>query len=153
MRFKLLCFILTAILATHSFGQTVTHGPIVGGVTSYSAVFVLRTDAPAWVQVELSTSQDFSTSMWTSAFNTANDSDYFGKVFASELTSSTEYYYRAVIGESPVVDGIERRFSTFPINTSKNGILVNSSSTRFFSSMIKRLLFSILLSALIIFWR
>jgi alkaline phosphatase D len=75
----------------------------------------MRTDAPAYVQVELSTSPEFTSTIWSEGVHTENDSDYFGKVVAVELQSSTEYYYRAIIDESPVADGIERRFSTFPI--------------------------------------
>ena len=106
----LLFNILTGIL----FGQNLTHGPVVGGVTDESAVFVLRTDTNAIVQVELSTVTDFSDSNLSTAFSTENDSDYFGKVRIEGLEAGTQYYYLAVMNTEPVIEETARSFRTFP---------------------------------------
>jgi alkaline phosphatase D len=111
---KIYTILLFNILTGIIFGQNLTHGPVVGGVTDESAVFVLRTDTSAIVQVELSTTTDFSDSNLSTALNTENDSDYFGKVRIEGLEAVTQYYYRAVINTEPVIEDIARTFRTFP---------------------------------------
>jgi len=114
MRLSLLCVVLLFFLDCILSGQEVTHGPIVGGVTDNSAVFVLRTDSTAWVQAELSRSINFTNPIFSTVFNTANDSDNFGKVEVTGLQADSRYYYRAVVNEVPVTDDLERSFHTFP---------------------------------------
>jgi alkaline phosphatase D len=111
---KIYITLFFSLLTGIVWGQNLTHGPVVGGVTDKSAVFVLRTDTSAIVQVELSTATDFSDSILSSAFNTENDSDYFGKVRIEGLEAATLYFYRAVINTEPVIENTVRSFRSFP---------------------------------------
>jgi alkaline phosphatase D len=114
MKSELKITLLLLFLSGFSWAQIVTHGPVVGGVTDNSAVFVLRTDTSANVQVELSTIINFSQSLLTSAVNTANDSDYFGKVRIEGLEPDTQYFYRAIINTEPVIEEPVRSFVSYP---------------------------------------
>jgi phosphodiesterase/alkaline phosphatase D-like protein len=114
MKSELKITLLLLFLSGFSWAQIVTHGPVVGGVTDNSAVFVLRTDTSANVQVELSTIINFSQSLLTSAVNTANDSDYFGKVRIEGLEPGTQYFYRAIINTEPVIEEPVRSFVSYP---------------------------------------
>ena len=114
MQIRLLSVLVIGLLSGILSAQTLTHGPIVGGVTDTSAVFVLRVDTAALVQVEVSVAQGFGNSVFSNTVNTENDSDNFGKVQVTGLQPATRYYYRAVINESPVIEDIDRYFHTFP---------------------------------------
>ncbi len=91
---------------------TLTHGPLVGGVTDSHAAFVLRASMEANLQIEVSEQADFSHSMLTEAFHTVTDSNFFGKVAIHHLAPKTKYYYRAVIDGQPVTHDA-RSFETF----------------------------------------
>ena len=97
-----------------SWAQRVTHGPIVGGVTDKSAVFVLRTDSSTLVQVELSTDPEFTMSLYSTSFETESSDDYFGKVNIDGLEESTLYHYRAIINSEPATPNPAGSFMTFP---------------------------------------
>ena len=96
------------------YAADLTHGPVVGGVTSQSATFVLRVDAAADVSVELAMNKDFSGSVFTNTVSADSARDYFVKVTVSGLAADTRYYYRPVIDGMAWDDGLERSFSTFP---------------------------------------
>jgi alkaline phosphatase D len=115
MNFQLNIAVLILLIFGTSWAQMLTHGPVVGGVTEKSAVFVLRTDSSSIVQVELSPGEDFRNSVLTSSFNTANDPDYFAKVRIEDLEEETLYYYRAIINSIPVIEKKIRSFKTFPL--------------------------------------
>ncbi|HAP70728.1 MAG TPA: hypothetical protein DCR04_13570, partial [Flavobacteriales bacterium] len=62
---KLFAFTLAAIPFFGS-SQTITSGPVVGGVTSESARIYIRTDVPTEFDIELDTLENFGTSFtWT----------------------------------------------------------------------------------------
>lgn len=108
------------LLSMPALAQNLTHGPIVGGVTHESASFVFRVDAEADLQIQLSTSDDFTNPMITPVFHTVSDSNFFGKVSMDGLSASTLYYYRPVIDGQPLEDGVVRHFTTFPAPGSSN---------------------------------
>jgi alkaline phosphatase D len=102
------------LLCALSWAQKVTHGPVVGGVTDKTAIFVLRTDSSAYAQVEISTDPEYNNSLLSTSFNTENDSDYFGKVSITGLEEATLYYYRAIINSVPETSSPAGSFQTFP---------------------------------------
>lgn len=96
------------------FAQTVriTHGPVVGGVTSTSARILVRCDTTARVQMELSPDTTFSTGIVSSTAMAVPDSDFFVIVDVAGLQPDTRYYYRAVLNGQP---GEQLgHFTTFP---------------------------------------
>ena len=93
-------------------GQIVTHGPICGGVSDTGAVFILRTDTVAIVQIELSSDSLFNNSLFTDTIDSGNDSDNWAKLQVSGLQPSTRYFYRAVLQNTP--ENKQRYFYTFP---------------------------------------
>jgi phosphodiesterase/alkaline phosphatase D-like protein len=78
-------------------GQIVTHGPICGGVSDTGAVFILRTDTVAIVQIELSSDSLFNNSLFTDTIDSGNDSDDWAILQVSGLQPFTRYFYRAVL--------------------------------------------------------
>lgn len=94
---------------------SVTHGPIVGGVTSESAVIFLRTSAEADVRIVASTSPDFSPPRVFSSMTTAlaeNDSTVHTQL--TDLEPGTTYYYTALVGLRPAILPGPPRFQTAP---------------------------------------
>ncbi len=96
------------------WSQQVTHGPVVGGVTSGSAVFVVRVDAPADVQLELSPVNTFAYALRTASALADEENYYFVKLYAGGLQPETEYFYRVVINGVPATTLPAGRFRTFP---------------------------------------
>jgi len=94
------------------FAQKLTHGPIAGGVTSTSARFYVRVDATAQVNVQLSTSQNFSASLFGGEQVAAAANDFAVLIDANNLVADILYFYRAVVNGAPV--GEVRQFRTFP---------------------------------------
>ncbi|MFT7153803.1 MAG: alkaline phosphatase D, partial [Alteromonas macleodii] len=89
----LLSFFLSPIIL---FGQSITSGPVVGGVTSESARIYLRTDVPTEFDIEFDTLSNFGTSfIWTDSTR----SNQFNTVIADVegFEPFKEYYYRFLI--------------------------------------------------------
>jgi alkaline phosphatase D len=102
--------LIAAVLA-----QSVTHGPVVGGVTETSATFVIRGDSSANLFIELSTTPDFNNTIRSELFYTISDSDFFGQVVISGLEEKTLYYYRVLINDTIVDEELSRSFKTYPL--------------------------------------
>jgi hypothetical protein len=82
------------------FSQSITSGPVVGGVTSESARIYIRTDVPTEFDIELDTLFNFSTSfIWSDSTR----SDQFNTVITdvAGLEPFKEYYYRFLINGQP----------------------------------------------------
>ncbi|MDZ7361978.1 MAG: alkaline phosphatase D family protein [candidate division KSB1 bacterium] len=94
------------------FAQKLTHGPFAGGVTPASARFYVRVDTTARVNVELSTSQNFSASLFGSERVAEAANDFAVLIDATNLVADILYFYRAVVNGAPV--GEVRQFRTFP---------------------------------------
>lgn len=96
------------------FAQILTHGPIAGGVTSDSASFYVRVDTVARVNIQLSTTENFTTviSGTEQAVSAAND--FAALIRVGGLLTDILYFYRAVVNGAPA-DEI-RQFRTFPPN-------------------------------------
>ncbi len=111
---RITAFLMFLISISLCYGQTITHSPVVGGVTSSEASFVVRTENTDSVKVELSTDNTFSSVLSSNYFVVNNEIDGFVKLSIQGLTSDTKYFYRFVTNEIRYDDGRERYFKTFP---------------------------------------
>jgi len=97
-----------------ALGQAnVTHGPIVGAVTSNSARILLRVDNPLEVRYEFDTDGKFTNSLFTESKSADSVFDFFVIIDIQNLNPDTKYYYRPVLNgtSEPIVN----TFSTFPV--------------------------------------
>lgn len=103
----LICFLLLGPLAA----QTVTQGPIIGGVTTHSARAAMFCSGPALAGIELATDTGFTNSRLFQVPTSAADGNV-ALIDMDSLTSNTQYYYRATINGAPASD--RRSFFTYP---------------------------------------
>ena len=91
--------------------QSITSGPVVGGVTSESARIYIRTDFPTQFDIELDTLASFATSF---LITDSTRSDQYSMVIADVegLSPSKEYYYRFLFDGQPQ-DSVYT-FTSFP---------------------------------------
>ncbi len=109
-------FFIQSLLA-----QKLTHGPIAGGVTSDSASFYVRVDAVARVNIQLSTTENFTAIISGSERIVAAANDFAALIRAGGLAADARYYYRATINGAPTGD--IRQFRTFPQKGSRTPFL------------------------------
>ncbi len=91
----------------------ITTGPVVGGVTSASAVVFVRVSAAATVQTQYSTllgSEVFT----TPGIEAVADSDFTVQMPLSKLLPDTVYYYRILIDDVAQTLPVQPHFTTFP---------------------------------------
>jgi alkaline phosphatase D len=99
-------------------GQTLTHGPVVGGVSASAANVFVRTDRNARVQLRYGTDPNLQ-SYSTSATLTSNKtSDYTKIISLSGLSTETVYYLNPVINGTPQLSAPFPSFKTFPPDNS-----------------------------------
>lgn len=101
--------------------QTVTNSIAVGGVTSDSAKFWIRLSGAGTVNVQLSLASTFTSPLSGTAVSVSGTTNNAGVVKVGGLAANTKYFYRAVVGGTPVADGKTRSFSTFPVPTDASG--------------------------------
>jgi alkaline phosphatase D len=113
-------FLLFLLIPFISFAQVnITNSIAVGGVTSSSARFWVRTSAEAIVNIELSESPAFTNSTTGTPVFTAQQYNFAAIIDISGLQPDTKYYYRPVVND--VADTAIRYFNTFPVEgTSAN---------------------------------
>ena len=111
--------IMTAGLA---FSQVLTHGPVVGGVTSSSANVFVRTDQAASVVLRYGTDPNLQTYRVSGAFQTRAPNDFTKIIALSSLPAQTTIYINVVAnGVSQFASPPYPSFTTFPSNgTSKD---------------------------------
>ena len=100
-------FFLSQLLSA----QTITHGPMIGGVTENSVRIYIRTNQPSGFILEYSTDSLFST---FESLNAATEAslDNSKIVNLSSLNTFTDYYFRYRINGN--VEGSIGHFKTFP---------------------------------------
>ena len=96
------CFALLLIISamTSDFGPQavdlgqakVTHGPVVGAVTSNSVRILLRVDNPVEVKYELYTDSTFANSVFTESDSAEPEFDFFLTIDIQGLNPNTTYY-------------------------------------------------------------
>jgi alkaline phosphatase D len=96
-----------------------TESPVLGAVTSSSAVLTVRTDQAADVQVEYADNKNFNSPTVTAVQTTASSADFTTKVTLSSLAASDIYWYRVLVG--PVSGSLTEqdtgnvlKFTSFP---------------------------------------
>jgi phosphodiesterase/alkaline phosphatase D-like protein len=109
MLFRVVFFLFLSRIV---FAQTITHGPITGGVIDTSARFVLFTNSAATVGVQVSTSSSFTPILTQTTAATSSSCGNCAVVSVSGLQPLTRYYYRPVINGA-FVSGDVRSFKTF----------------------------------------
>jgi alkaline phosphatase D len=92
---------------------SITHGPILSGVTDSSAVIFFRTNQAAGVAIEYSTNPDLSDSVVTPEQVTSTGSDYTVHIPITGLKPLTRYYYTARVDGQRVVIGEYPTFVSF----------------------------------------
>lgn len=97
-----------------SHANTLIHGPLVGSVTSDSASFWVRTANSSLIQIEASTSPEFTDRVIAGNGRTRSDADMTAVIGLRGLTPQSTYYYRVKVnGESTSTSGAPMRFRTY----------------------------------------
>ncbi|GEM_PF-1152629 len=120
MRFFLILlfgFFLVSRLSI-AFAANLTHGPVVGGVSSDSATSVakifLRTDSRALVAIQYGTAPDLGISQTTANFRTRRTSDYSTIIELTGLGLSTTYHLNILVDGVSQLSPPYPSFKTFP---------------------------------------
>lgn len=108
---KQLYFLACILLAGTLVAQTVTQGPIIGGVTTNSARAAMFCSAPALAGIELATDTGFTNGRIYQTPTSIADGNV-ALIDLDSLETNTLYYYRAIINGVPASD--RRSFYTYP---------------------------------------
>ncbi|MBC8043433.1 MAG: alkaline phosphatase D family protein [Rhizobacter sp.] len=102
---------------TNGVVVSITNSIAVGGVTSNSARFWIRTNASANLNIQVSLTSSFISIQTGTNASVSAATNFAGIVNVSGLLPNTKYFYRAVLDGSPVdrADGIVASFTTFPL--------------------------------------
>lgn len=102
----------SSLLISNTSAQSLTYGPLVGGVTSNSARIYIRTDLPTNIQLEVDTDSSFSNPQ---IFNTvSNANDYHVSIIElTNLQTFALHYYQIKLNGNAVANG---QFKTFPLD-------------------------------------
>lgn len=131
MKSRLLLFPFL-LLAQSMFAQFITHGPMTGGVTANAARIYIRTATPQNFILEYSTDSLFSTyQQVASATDSAWDNTKI--VDLDGLAPLTDYYFRYRI--NGIVDSIQGKFKTFPVEGSVGHLIFVTGSCQETSDM------------------
>src|SRR5450432_408089 len=101
-------------MAGLAFGQVLTHGPVVGGVTDSGANIFVRTDQAASVAIRYGTDPNFANYLTSDAFDTDSSSDFTKIIQLAGLTAETTYYLDVVVNDVPQLTAPYPSFRTFP---------------------------------------
>lgn len=98
-------------LAVAVQAQTITHGPIIGGVTTNGARSIMFANGAGVLELQVSTSNNFAT--YRSFFGTTDSVNGYSSLFTIDsLQPDTKYYYRGAVNGQARTD--VRSFSTYP---------------------------------------
>jgi phosphodiesterase/alkaline phosphatase D-like protein len=119
---KYIFFLLFLSLCISEIGAQdieITNSIAVGGVTSNSARFWVRTSVPSFINIEVSEDQNFTSSILGSEKETTSERGNSNIIDVSGLNSSTRYFYRVISGDE-IIDDSDRSFWTFPAEGSRS---------------------------------
>jgi alkaline phosphatase D len=94
-------------------GATLTHGAVIGGVTSASAIVFVRTDRSALVQARYAPAPDMQSAQITEPHATGGASDFTAQIPISGLSPNT-FYYVEILVDGVVAENSSARFKSFP---------------------------------------
>ncbi len=97
-----------AFAAPLAFGESLTHGPVVGGVTDSSANVFVRASGIATVALRYGTDPNLTTYSVSSSFALSADSDFTKIIPLTGLAAEQTYYL------NPVVNGVPRSAAPYP---------------------------------------
>src|SRR5216117_3157434 len=106
--------IAQVVVAHFTFGQVLTHGPVVGGVTDSTANVFVRTDQAATVEIHYGTDPNLSTYSTSQAFSTDLASDFTKIVPLANLMAETTYYLDVAVNAVPQMAAPYPSFTAFP---------------------------------------
>ncbi len=106
------CFVLCTLWYGLVAGQSLTHGPFVGAVTSTSARFYLRAAPTGLANIQLAQTSDFNQRVVGQPVTTEASRDFVALIKIENLSPNQLYYYQALVNGQPT--GEVRRFRTFP---------------------------------------
>jgi alkaline phosphatase D len=112
-RFALL-LIGQVVMGSLVLGQSLTHGPVVGGVTASSANVFLRTSVPSTVSVRYGTDPNLTSFEESTVFTTSSASDFTIIVPLTGLAAEKTYYLDPVVNGVPQPTTPYPSFTTFP---------------------------------------
>jgi alkaline phosphatase D len=122
-----ICLSLMAFLFYQNtlFCQTITHGPMIGGITESSARIYIRTSLPTEISIEYSQDSLFSTflSVEKSTTEPLDNSTIFN---ISNLAAFSDYFIRFKIGGN--IQGTNGHFKTFPMEASAEHLVIVTGS-------------------------
>jgi phosphodiesterase/alkaline phosphatase D-like protein len=101
------------LFACSALGQSLTHGPVVGGVVGSSAKVFVRTDVAATVAIRYGTDPNLVTYSTSSSFVTSSTNDFTKTIPISSLTSETKYYLNVTVNGTPALSAPYPSFKTF----------------------------------------
>ena len=110
---KLLVLLLFTLSPNFAQNVEITNSIVVGGVSSNSARFWVRTSEPSSINIQLSESSDFSNAIIGNEILTTSERGNSGIVNVAGLKASTKYFYQVISGTA-LLDNSERSFWTFP---------------------------------------
>ena len=95
--------------------QVLTHGPVVGGVTSSEAKVFVRTNQSASVALQFGTDPNLATYQVSDAVATSGGSDFTAIIPLANLTPETTYYLNVLVNSRPQLAGPPYpTFTAFP---------------------------------------
>ena len=94
--------------------QTLSLGPVTGGVTSSEAKVFVRTSAPATTAIEYATNPTMANPTVSSPTTTSTAGDFTAIIVISSLTPSTPYYLNVLVNGVPQLSAPYPTFKTFP---------------------------------------
>lgn len=103
---------------TPLWGQTLTHGPVVGGVTASTAGVFVRTNQAASVTLRYGTDPNLRTYTTSPTFRTASSNDFTDIIPVKALIAQTTYYMNVVVDGIPQFASSYPSFTTFPSSAS-----------------------------------
>ena len=92
--------------------HSLTNGIVVGGVTESSARFWIRLNGADLVNIEIAADSSFTIRIHGVADSTRAARNFATIISATGLSPDTKYYYRPVVGRTPL--GVGGSFRTFP---------------------------------------
>ncbi len=95
-------------------GQVLTHGPVVGGVSSSEAKVFVRTDKTANIQLRYGTDPNLQSYSTSGTLKSKVKGDFTEIIALTSLTSETTYYLNPVVNGIPQLSAPYPSFKTFP---------------------------------------
>ncbi len=114
--------LIHAVILGCASAQTLSHGPVVGGVTANSANVFVRTSQAAHVVIRYGTDPTLGTYLESQGSDTTGASDFTKIISLSGLLAEKTYYLNAVVNGTPHLSAPPYpNFKTFaPANTSRD---------------------------------